>query len=99
MRVNKEDQLKKRVLDQKKREEMWGFYAEIFGTKVGMVVMDDLLSRGHLFESTFLPGSSNSTVVFQEGQREMALHIVKMVNSADPSIIPRYSQKAAKFNE
>jgi len=59
-------------------------YKAVFGTPEGKVVLDDLLSKGKLWVTTF---TGNSQTYFNEGKRDLALYILKRTNTADPNII------------
>ena len=90
---------KKRKLAKIRREELYEFYSALFGTKGGNVVLDDLLGRGHIYETSYISGLSATDVAYREGQKEMALYILKMVNESNSSIIPQYAARVAKFKD
>lgn len=50
-------------------------YKEVFESEAGQVVLKDLMTRFHMFQTTFQNTDSTSERDFNEGQRSVALHI------------------------
>lgn len=46
----------------------------------------DLLARGHAFETSFVPGSSDSTA-FREGERNVVLAVLSQLSTETPEAL------------
>jgi len=69
-------------------------YKDVFQSAAGQRVLDDLLFRAQIFQTTF---TGNSKTYFNEGRRDLGLYIFKMVNVADPNIIAQFIFDNAKL--
>ena len=57
-------------------------FQDVFSTTNGRYVLMHVLRAGHVFESTFIRGDVNETLL-REGERRMALSILKQVAKDD----------------
>lgn len=53
-------------------------YKQAFGSEHGQMVLNDILSVGHVFHTSYDPKSQYETA-FREGERNMALRILAFV--------------------
>jgi hypothetical protein len=77
---DKKDDAKKEA----ERQQLLHDYKETFKTPHGLRVLDDILSKGHFYHTTF---TGDNSTYFKEGRRDLALYVLKVVNSADSNIV------------
>lgn len=85
--VKRHNERERTAIDNEKAEEyakINNAYKNVFGTPDGKIVLDDILSKGFLWATTF---TGNSYTYFNEGKRDLALYVLKRTNTADPNII------------
>ena len=59
-------------------------YKRVFGTPEGMQVLNDILSKGYFYSTTF---TGDNKGMWLEGKRDLALYVMKRVNTADSNIM------------
>ena len=94
MRHDEEDRKKRRAEKEAEYKIVNRAYKTVFGTPEGKVVLDDILSKGSLWSTTF---TGNSQTYFNEGKRDLALYVLKRTNTADPNIIIRLMEDNLKI--
>lgn len=63
----------------KERAALIHAYRAVFDTPAGREVLADILTRGNLVETSFVPGDQHTTA-FNEGKRRLALEIIERLN-------------------
>ena len=71
-----EKERRKAELDRIRFEEKQKKYRDVFGTKDGREVLDDILDECHVFHTTF---TGSSKTYFLEGKRALGLFLMAMV--------------------
>jgi len=94
MRHNDEERASKQKERKAEYEKINSAYKFVFQTAQGKVVLDDILSKGMLWQTTF---TGNSQTYFNEGKRDLALYVLKRTNTADPNIIIRMMEDNLKL--
>ena len=94
MRPQQDKQDKIRAVKAERFNRLKKDYKDIFQSAAGHRVLDDLLSKAQIWETTF---TGNSKTYFNEGRRDLGLYIFKMVNAADPNIIAQFIFDNAKL--
>ena len=59
-------------------------YAKVFGSEEGKRVLNDILSKGYFYTTTF---TGDNTGMWLEGKRDLALYVMKRVNTSDSNIV------------
>lgn len=93
-RHNSEAQEARQKEQKEKRAILYNAYKECFSTPHGRLVLDDILSKGMLWQTTF---TGNSQTYFNEGKRDLALYVLKRTNTADPNIIIKMMEQSLEL--
>lgn len=67
-----------------KRKNLVAAYRRFFDTEDGRIILHDILRRGHVFRMART--NSHQDMAFVEGERNMALHILRMVDLSEKDI-------------
>ena len=81
--------------DEKEHTQLLNDYKTLYGTGGGKRVIQDLLYRAHIFETTFVPKDSHRTA-FREGERELGLYILQMLEQLTLVSLERIQEKRIK---
>ena len=81
-----------------KKQNLNAAYKEVFSTKAGKQVLNDIYGKANMWTTTF---TGNSQSYFNEGKRDLGLYIMKRCNTADPNIMVNIMQDnlALKLSE
>lgn len=71
-------------------------YQATFGTETGRRVLWDLLARCHVFQSSYRPKSQADETIFREGERNVGLQIMAMMQIEDMDKLQEYAEEAEK---
>lgn len=55
-------------------------YHNIFNSKHGDIVIQDLMKRYHILDTTYHPNDTPERAMYREGQRSVVLHIIALAN-------------------
>ena len=58
-------------------------YTEVFETKQGKEVLEDLVKTFHINSTTYRKDGNINDVVFREGQRSVVLFILSQINNKE----------------
>lgn len=75
-----------------KRRQLAIDYRHTFNTEPGRRVLWDLLTRCHIFQSSFKPGAPSEVTAFREGERNVGLQIMAMMQIEDVEKLQEYAQ-------
>ena len=84
MRHNQAEREEKNKQALLKKKNLEAAYKEVFASKAGEKVLNDIYSKANMWTTTF---TGNSQTFFNEGKRDLGLYIMKRCNSADPNIM------------
>ena len=82
--MRKEEIAEQRKTKELRYKELNRDFAKVFGSAEGMRVLNDILAKGYFYTTTF---TGDSKGMWLEGKRDLALYVMKRVNSADSNIM------------
>jgi len=82
MRRDEQEKRKKKI--ERFKVSLANDYGDTFSTPHGQRVLNDILSRGYFFNTTF---TGNSATFRNEGKRELVLHILNALLESKPELI------------
>lgn len=65
-----------------------------FNTETGRRVLWNLLTLCHVFQPSYRPGAPAEATAFREGERNVGLQIMAMMNIRDMDKLQEYSEEA-----